>query len=207
VSTQYSLTVTNNSTQFQDLCIYQKAVDLGVPNALSLAWLTAPAWPNTTVQFTWSLDYSFVWSQTGVLKPGVTFDAQQIAPADPDNLNANQILFDYRNGAFTFTPGSASGTAQLGSLYVRELSTIPTAAATVGIGMSNAGVFAVQAEPNMNLVFTPHPSYWVSAGTFQQGQVLDIEQITNEQEVDYNGTFNMTAVLDATNLWTVKSGN
>ena len=207
MSTQYSLTVTNNSTQFQDLCIYQKAVDLGVPNALSLAWLTAPAWPNTTVQFTWSLDYSFVWSQTGVLKPGVTFDAQQIAPADPDNLNANQILFDYRNGAFTFTPGSASGTAQLGSLYVRELSTIPTAAATVGIGMSNAGVFAVQAEPNMNLVFTPHPSYWVSAGTFQQGQVLDIEQITNEQEVDYNGTFNMTAVLDATNLWTVKSGN
>jgi rhizosphere induced protein len=207
VSTQYSLTVTNNSTQFQDLCIYQKAVDLGVPNALSLAWLTAPAWPNTTVQFTWSLDYSFVWSQTGVLKPGVTFDAQQIAPADPDNLNANQILFDYRNGAFTFTPGNASGTAQLGSLYIRELSTIPTAAATVGIGMSNAGVFAVQAEPNMNLVFTPHPSYWVSAGTFQQGQVLDIEQITNEQEVDYNGTFNMTAVLDATNLWTVKSGN
>jgi hypothetical protein len=207
VSTQYSLTVTNNSTQFQDLCIYQKAVDLGVPNALSLAWLTAPAWPGTTVKFTWNLDYSFVWSQTGVLKPGVTFDAQQIVPADPDNLNANQTLFDYRNGAFTFAPGNSSGTAQLGSLYIRELSTIPTAAATVGIGMSNAGVFAVQAEPNMNLVFTPHPSYWVSAGTFQQGQVLDIEQITHEQEVDYNGTFNMTAVLDATNLWTVKSGN
>jgi hypothetical protein len=207
MSTQYSLTITNNSTQYQDLCVYQKPVDLGVPNAMSLAWLTAPAFPGTTVKFTWALDYSFVWSQTGSLKPGVTFEAQQIVPADPDNLNSNQVLFDYSRGAFTFAPGNASGTPQLGSLYIRELSTIPTAAATVGIGMSNAGVFAVQAEPNMNLAFTPHPSYWIAAGTFQHGQVLDIEQITNEQEVDYNGTFNMAAVLDATNIWTVKSGN
>jgi hypothetical protein len=61
VSTQYSLTVTNNSTQYQDLCIYQNPVDLGVPDAMSLAWLTAPAWPRTTVTFSWTLDYSFVW--------------------------------------------------------------------------------------------------------------------------------------------------
>lgn len=203
MSTQYSLTVTNNSTQFQDLCIYQKPVDLGVPNAMSLAWLTAPAWPSTTVTFTWNLDYSFVWSQTGVLKPGVTFVAQQTLPADPEDLTANQTLFDYVNGAFTFRPGSTAGTPHLGSLYIRELSTIPTASATVGIGMGSSGVFAVQAEPNMNLVFTSHPQYWVTAGTFEHGQVLDVEEITNEQVVEFNGTFQMSAVLDPTNTWTV----
>ena len=156
MSTQYSLEVTNNSTQFQDLCVYQKPVDLGVPNVMALAWLTAPAWPNTTVTFTWTLDYSFVWSQTGSLKPGVTFRAQQTVAADPENLSSNQIQVDYRNGAFTFVQGSAAGSAQLGSLYIRELSSIPANAASVGIGMSNAGFFVVQAQPNMTLEYLHH---------------------------------------------------
>ncbi|WP_026422364.1 hypothetical protein [Actinokineospora inagensis] len=205
MSTQYSLTVTNNSTQYQDLCVYQKPVDLGVPNALSLAWLTAPAWPGTTVTFTWALDYSFVWAQTGSLQPGVTFRAQQTIGADPDSLTNNQVQFDYRRGAFTFVPGPAVGTPQLGSLYVRELSGIPANTATVGIGMSNAGTFAVQAQPNTNLVFTPHPEYWITAGTFTAGQVLDIEQITNEAEVPYDGTFAMTATLSSSNVWQVSA--
>ncbi len=206
MSTQYSLTVTNNSTQFQDLCVYQKQVDLGVPNALSLAWLTAPAWPNTTVTFTWSLDYSFMWSQIGSLKPGVTFQAQQIVAADPESLTSNQIQFDYRSGAFTFVPGTAAGNAELGSLYIRELAGIPANTATVGIGMSNAGTFAVPAQPNTNLVFTPEPEYWVTAGTFTQGEVLDVEQITNELAVPYDATFSMQAVLDSQNNWTVSAG-
>ncbi|WP_424186367.1 hypothetical protein ACOBQX_00765 [Actinokineospora sp. G85] len=207
MSTNYSLTVVNNSTQYQDLCVYQKAVDLGVPDAMSLAWLTAPAWPGTTVRFNWTLDYSFVWSQNGSLQPGVTFQAQQTVPADPDNLNNNQVQFDFRDGAFRFVPGSAAGTPELGNLYIRELSTIPNASATVGIGMSNAGVFAVQAQPNMNLVFRPHPEYWVTAGTFQPGEVLDVEQITNEAPVPYDGTFDMVATLDSTNLWKITTGS
>lgn len=206
VPTNYSLTVVNNSTQFQNLCVYQKPVDLGVPNAMSLAWLTAPAWPTTTVTFNWTLDYCFVWSQTGSLQPGVTFKAQQTWAADPDDLTKNQVLFSYENNAFTFQHGNAAGTAQLGSLYIRELSGVPVSTATVGIGMSNAGVFAVQAEPNMNLVFTPHPEYWLTAGTFEQGAVLDIEQITNEAAVPFDGTFDMVATLSSQNTWTVTSG-
>ncbi len=206
MSTNYSLTVTNNSTQFRDLCVYQKPVDLGVPNAMALAWLAAPAWPGTTVTFDWELDYCFVWSQTGSLKPGVTFKAQQTLSADPDNLNANQTLFDYRAGAFLFSPGNAAGTAELGSLYIRQLPSIPTSTATVGIGMSNAGVFAVEAQPNINLVFNPHPEYWVTAGTFEQGEVLDIEQITNVAAVPFDGTFDMNATLTSTNTWQISSG-
>lgn len=211
--TNYSLAITNNSTQFQNLCIYQKPVDLGVPNALSLAWLTAPAWPGTTVTFNWDVDYCFVWSQTGTLQPGVTFKAQQTVSADPNNLNNNQVVFADQlpqwggtKPALTFLPGSAAGNAQLGSLYIRELSTIPPRSASVGIGMSNAGVFVVDAEPNMNLVFTPHPEYWVTAGLFEQGEVLNIEQITNTAMVDFNSTFNMNAVLAADNTWTITSG-
>ncbi len=206
MSTQYTLKVTNNSSQYQDFCVYQKPIDLGVPNALSLAWLVAPAWPGTTVVFQWTLDYSFMWSQTGSLKPGVTFAAQQTLPADPESLTSNQIQFDYRNGAFTFVPGSAAGTPRLGSLYIRELSGIPSNTATVGIGMSNSGTFAVPAQPNTNLVFTPHPEYWLTAGTLTPGQLLDIEEITNEVSVPFDGTFSMHAVFDAQNNWSVSAG-
>ncbi|HEV7242276.1 MAG TPA: protein rhiA [Thermoanaerobaculia bacterium] len=204
MSTEYQLTVSNNSTQYQDLCVYQKMPDLGVPNALSLAWLVAPSWPGTTVTFTWTVDYSFVWGQTGSLKPGVTFRAQQAVPASPNSLGSNQIQFDYRNGAFTFIPGPAAGSPQLGSLYIRELSAIPLNTAAVGIGMSNSGTFVVPAQPNMNLVFTPHPQYWLTAGDITIGQVLDFEQLTNEIEVPFDSAFSMRAVLDSGNNWTVE---
>jgi hypothetical protein len=36
---------------------------------------------------------------------------------------------------------------------------------------------------------------------------LDIEQITNEANVPFTHTFAMNAVLDATNTWTVPSGD
>ncbi|MER5268667.1 hypothetical protein ABTZ99_41905 [Actinosynnema sp. NPDC002837] len=204
--TQYSLTVRNESTQFQDLCVYQQPVDLGVRNAMSLAWLTAPAWPNTTVTFEWTLDYCFVWSYTGSLKPGTRFRAQEVRRANPQDLTANQILFDYTDGAHRFVPGKAFGVPELGSLYVRELPTVPADGAAVGIGMSNSGVFAVQAQPNENLVFTPHPSYWLTAGTYVHGEVLDIEQISNSVELQYNAGFDMTAVLQADNTWSISTG-
>lgn len=203
MSTKYSLNVTNNSTQFRDLCVFQKPVDLGVPDAVTLAWLAAPAHPGTTVTFEWTLDYNFVWSQTGTLKPGVTFHAQQTVPADPYDTRTNQILFDYQEGAFKFDEGAALGTPRRGSLYVRELDSIPIGKAGVGIGMSNSGVFAVEAQPNMNLVFSPHPSYWVTSGRYEQGQVIDIEQISDDAEVTFDGTTSMKAVLNSDNTWDV----
>lgn len=186
--------------------MYQEPVDLGVRNAMSLAWLTAPAWPHTTVTFEWSLDYCFAWSYTGTLKPGTRFRAQQVQQANPQDLTSNQVLFDYADGAHRFVPGKAFGIPELGNLYIRELPTVPADGAAVGIGMSNSGVFAVQAQPNENLVFSPHPSYWLTAGTFAHGEVLDIEQISNSVELQYNAGFQMTAVLNPDNTWTVNSG-
>jgi uncharacterized membrane protein len=79
--------------------------------------------------------------------------------------------------------------------------------ATVGIGMSGAGTHAVESEPNLNLVFTPHPEYWVTAGTFRQGQVLDIEEITNQAAVPFVATYSMKAVLDSQNNWTIATAD
>ena len=195
---RYSLAVTNNSGQFQDIVVYQKPADLGVPDALSLAWLTAPAHPTTTVTFAWHEEYNFVWSRSNG-----PFVARQVLPADPENPEKNQIQLGYPHGAFTFVDGPATANPQLGSLYVRTLPDVPENAALVGIGMSDAGTSVVPARPNLNYVFTPHPSYWVAAGTFTAGEVLDLEVVTTTQEIVYQGTFSRAASLGPDNQWTV----
>jgi hypothetical protein len=205
--TTYQLTTVNASSDYVDLCVYQTQPDLGVANVMSLAWFAEPAWPTTTVTFEWTIDYSFVWSQTGALVPGVVFRAAQVWPADPSDTVLDQLLFGFNQGAYTFQNGTAVDTPQLGSLYIKELSTIPLKEASVGIGMSGAGTFAVQAQPNQNLVFTPSPQYWVTAGTYEQGVVLDIEQIGNSAPITFPpGVFAMTAILNPDNTWTVSPG-
>jgi len=208
--TQYAVTVVNNSSNDFDICMYQEDPDLGVPNVMSLAWFTKFAVSNSNVRFSWTIDYSFVWSETGFLKPGVNFTASQTWPADPSvnrvgNVKqaGNQLGLTHGKGyEFTSTPTKG---AQVGTLYIAEDGTIPLKQASVGIGMGGSGTFAVQAQPNLPLTFTPHPNYWVTAGSFSKGEVMDIGAITNAASIEFEpGVFEKTAILNPDNTWTVK---
>jgi hypothetical protein len=195
----YTLNFLNNSSNAGDVCVYQTDPDIGVPNVMSLAWFSEFNHPTTQVQFQWQIDYSFVWGQTGQLLPGVLFSASQAWPADLQNTN--QVTLTYER-AYTFanqTFGPHDGT-----LYITEDRTLPLKDASVGIGMSGAGTFVVQAEPNLNLLFTPHPRYWITFGDFTPGEVLDTESITNVAEIVFPpNIFTMSAVLNKDNTWTV----
>jgi hypothetical protein len=208
--TTYTLRVINNSSSLWDMCVYQIDPDIGNPNVMSLAWFTKAAQPTTTVAFTWTLDYSFVWDETGQLVPGVYFDATQTWPADPKTVGVstptvagNQIGLTNDQGAFTFTSTGTSG-ARPGSLYISQDGTIPPNKISVGIGMSGAGTFVVQGEPNIHLSLTPHPIYWLAAGTFTSGEVLDIGEINNPVGITFPvNTYSMTATLGQDDMWTV----
>ncbi len=198
--TQYSLIFVNDSTMTGDACVYQQDPDLGDPNAMSLAWFAKAAAPTTTVQFDWTIDYSFVWSETGELDAGVMFAASQDWPADLSTTN--QVQFTNSGGAYTFQNQMAG--PQGGTLYISQDGSIPSNQASVGIGMGGSGTFAVQAQPNVTAMFTPHPEYWITFGTFSQGEVLDIATITSAAVIDFPAnTYSMTATLGADNTWTV----
>ena len=180
---------------------FPEATDTGVEDVFSLAWFAKKANPSTSVTFKWSLDYSFVWDETGVLTPGVTFDASQVVSADPANTNQNAVTFDCPDGAYQFEP--AQGPAP-GSLYINESGNIPANQASVGVGMAGYGIFADQAQPNLNLAFTPDPNYWIIAGTFVQGQVMAEETFTQAAPVVFpDNVYSMTATLQANNTWSV----
>jgi hypothetical protein len=196
----YTLVFVNNSTQTANACVYQKDPDTTNPNVMSLAWFAKPAAPSTKLQFGWSVDYSFVWSETGQLQPGVLFSASQTWPADLSL--SNQVQFADIGGAYTFQNQTA-GTP--GSLTILETNSLPADQASVGIGMSNSGTFVVQAQPNMTAIFTPHPEYWITFGNITQGEVLDITTITSTSaKIEFPpNIFSMTATLSAGNTWSV----
>ncbi len=198
---QYTVIFRNNSTQAGDVCLFQQQP--GAPNAFSLAWFAHYAYPTTDTIFNWSIDYSFIWSETGTLMPGVIFSPSQSWNADLTNRNAVTLAY---NNFFTFEDQHTG--PQPGSLYINSQGSVPMNTASVGIGMSGAGTFVEQARPNLTTVFTPHPEYWITFGLYEQGEVLDPESMNNRAIIAFPpGVYSMTAVLNQDNSWTIEPTN
>lgn len=161
---QYSIVVVNNSSNVGSACVYQQNPNMGDPDVMSLAWLVKYAFPTTRISFQWTVDYDFIWSQTGQLAPGIMFMASQMWPADL--TTSNQVTLTSVGGTYTFQNQGAGPTP--GNLSIQQDATIPPNQAAVGIGMSGAGTFVTQAQPNWNLIFTPPttPQYWITFGNY-----------------------------------------
>ncbi|WP_417675067.1 protein rhiA [Roseibium sp.] len=207
----YTLTFVNNSTNNWDFCCYQEDPNISTQDVMSLAWFAYPVAPTTSVSFSWTIDYQFVWSQTGQLGAGVRFSASQKWDA---NLTGNNGVDFTRkpNQAFTFENQAPFGNP--GTLYINQDGTIPANTAAVGINMgiegappgAGSGTFVVPAQPNITASFTPHPSYWVTFGQYTPGQVLDIQQIAQKAQVAFPvNVYDMYAILGADNKWTITS--
>lgn len=198
INPNYSVKFINNSINKGDVCIYQTNPNI-VGDTMSLAWLTKTAHPTTKVKFSWEIDYSFVWSETGVLAPGAIFEASQTF--DTDLRCNNKIHFCHDDGAFTFKDVSDGSN---GEFMITLDKNVPLNIASVGIAMSGKGVFARLAQPNMTYIFDPHPRYWITFGNFEHGEVLDITRITNKAELYFPpNVFEITAVLNRDNTWTI----
>lgn len=187
VVTAYSLEVKNNSSGFTNFCVYQSPPDTDPEvRVATLAWFVEPAHPTTTVPFHWDVDYSFCWSQTSPLSPGVIFKASQVWAADPMNPVEQAVQFRHADGAYTFERLAADPRRHPG-LHLEQGGDVPLREASVGIGMSGSGTHAVEAQPNRHLIVTPHPQYWLVAGDFEPGEVLDVAELSNAIRIDYAG--------------------
>lgn len=121
----------------------------------------------------------------------------------------NQAFLTYNaaRNFFQFTDGPAVvqqvAGATPGTLYAGCDSTVPNGLASVGIGMSNAGTFALPALTNILSEFTPEPTYYVAAGvSVQQGEVLE-EEVSNSVQIEFAGVTSLTATFNADHTWTV----
>ncbi|WP_198653436.1 hypothetical protein [Actinocorallia populi] len=159
----------------------------------SLAWLSKACHADTWVEFDWTVDYNFVWGQSGDLKVGAQFKAGQVVPADL--VANNQISLTYEDGGFKFGPTSRNPVR--GSLFISQGSDVPGYSdpnqGSVGIGMSGAGTFVKPTSPDGGggVQFTINPVYWVAFGSHEQGEVITTDVLSFPQELKYpDGKFN-----------------
>ncbi len=198
--TPYSLTLKNESQQAYTFYVFQKAPDQESQNIFSLAWFASPfkIVPDNQIQFHWTIDYNMVWGATGALVPGVDFVASGHVDADP--RSANTCGFTVDPGPHLTTPAEGS---PAGTLIINDDNNVPAGVYSVGIGMSGAGTFAVQAGPNLTHKFTPTPTYWIGAGNnIQVGKVLDIVTSNPVSEVSYpHNIYDLSYTLNDQNKW------
>jgi hypothetical protein len=202
--TPYTLTLRNMSLQSWTFYVYQKMPNLS-PEIFSLAWFASPfvITPNNKITFEWKLLYNFVWGATGVIMPGVTFNAGGEIDGDPAGANTT---------TFSTAPGPNLSDAKPGqppgSLVIKDAPNVPNASFSVGIGMSGTGTYVVQAGANLTHLFTPTPSYWVAAGTgIQVGTVLDIKTVTQTAEAKFpTNVFKRIGTLGEDNTWSFVNG-
>lgn len=197
--TNYSLTLKNQSAQPWTFYVYQK-MPVQSNNVFSLAWFASPfvITVGNRITFEWQLNYNFVWGATGIVQPGVTFNAGGEIDGDPSGANTT---------TFSAQPGpnlsSAIKAPPSGSLVIKDADNVPNNTFSVGIGMSGTGTYVVQAGPSLTHQFTPTPSYWIAAGTdVKVGTVLSIQTVTNNAEVKFPANvFDRTLTLNDSNQW------
>lgn len=197
--TPYSLTLKNESASPYTFYVFQKTPNQS-KNVFSLAWFASPFTmvPGNQIRFEWSIVYNFVWGATGDLVPGVTFDAGGAIGADPDGTNTTTFDVDPGPSLSKAVKGDPAG-----SLVISDSDTVPNGKFSVGIGMSGAGTFVVQAGPNLTHTFTPTPTYWIGAGSnISVGKVLEITTNNPISQVTFPANeYKLTYALNTSNTW------
>ncbi len=144
IGQSYSIKFINNSSGNNTFVCYQKQSKGMPPEAQSLAWFVRTAAPDTHIKFTWTVDYSFIWTETEVLRDDYYYEAGGMKKADLDEND--QTGFTYANEEFHFTDTSFGGTE--GALTIKMDDAIPPNKAHAGIAMSGAGVYLASARKN-----------------------------------------------------------
>jgi len=206
MSDQLNLTIVNNSQIDLTFAVFGTLPNRPDYGTVSLAWLLQQinkGGNNHT--FTWNTDWAFMWSAMGT-ELGYQWTATGKAlPANANSDDKCAAVFGY-NGDFTLAHGP--GTADGQTLRISDTPQVPTPdvkVSSVGLALNGSPICAVQAGPNLTQTFTLHPTYYIGAGTYVKGEMVDIANSTGFQVLKYeNGNTALTAILNKDNTWSVK---
>lgn len=207
MSTTYRLRLCNNSNSFEQFALYQNDPDLGTYDLISLAWIVKGAHPCQHLCYEWTIDYSVMWSESGLTGAGnaVRFEIGQEVPVDPSDTDQNGVELTGLNGVPKLQKAKLSvGTSQPGNVYINELSTLPdSGAGMIGLAMAGKPAYAAPAARNRLHVLTPHPTYYLAAGTFEAGVAVDAEELSSHALpiVYANGVFDISVEFDRGREW------
>ena len=133
----------------------------------------------------------------------MAFTASGVRDADPTGNNMASFTIENDNP----TLSQPVGRGQEGSLTIKDGHTVPHNLFSVGVGVGGKAVYAVNAGPNSQHIFTPSPAYWVCATeNVEEGEVIDISTLTQKVRFTFPpNVFSMTATFNKDGTWEIKT--
>jgi rhizosphere induced protein len=205
IGQQYSLWFINQSTAAGMACVYQDLANINSPtNVDTLAWMLAGVNSSVMVKFIWRTNYNFSWFDYANPR------TQQIIDADLNDKNSVVLTQNF----YGFYFSEPIKTDSRNTLTVNQDGTLASVTSAVtGIGMGGAGTFARSVAPNVKSVFSTVGDsslvYRISFGYYDYdvNDRLDLSELNLSQRISFPaGVYEMTAVLNAQNVWKVYPG-
>lgn len=200
----YSLTVINNSEiDRPTFAVFATLPMSSSYKSFNLAWLTQPINAGNHYTFTWNLTWGFCWSAQGT-QAGYQWAGGGSLPADPNSVTECSAEFTY-NGDFQLMP--TSGKPNGSTLWIKDSASLPNdQASSVGVTLSGKSACVTDAGRNLHQTYTLHPTYYIDAGQYVEGQMVDGSSVTDFQQLAYtNGNTALTATLNLDNTWNVSN--
>lgn len=221
LGTKYALTVQSQNSKVSHFALFQTLPTLvgTSKDALSLAWMVGTSAPGSinnaaTSTFEWTIDYSVVAGyiqNQGTPEHPRRFSTQCHKDVMLESHNMLQVVAspdaDDAPGVPYFPAEATDG--DKGEVQIHSDGSIPTddeqkstnRTLTLGLAMDTRVAVAVELVPNILHQFTPHPTYYIVAGSFIQGQVVDTAMTTMAFPVQFGGVTKKTIIFDEKNGW------
>lgn len=202
---QYTLNVINDSEITKPtFAVFAKLPNTSDYATLSLAWLTRQINAGNHYEFTWNINWGFAWASQGT-GDGYQWTGRGSLPADPTSASKCKAVFSY-DGDFVMTSGLRDPNGS--TLWIYDDPSVPLPSrerSSVAVTLDGNSVCATDAGPNLNQTFTLHPTYYINAGQYVKGQMVDGSSVAAFQELKYEGrNRSLTATLGPDNTWTVR---
>lgn len=202
----YSLTVINNSELDRPtFAVFASLPSSSSYDTLDLAWLTQPINGGNQYVFTWDLTWGFSWSAQGTTA-GYQWAGSGTLPANPNSASECAAELSY-NGDYQLNP--TIGTPNGDTLWINDAPTVPIPSkqpSSVACTLGGSPACATEAGPNLYQTFTLHPTYYIDAGDYVKGQMVDGTSVSAYQKLAYTGgNTALTAILNQDNTWTVQA--
>lgn len=208
----FSLTLKNESPQpgltFAVYTVIDKFTN--VAEAFPMAWLTKRLNQGNTVTFSWTLDYSLMFSEQGAQAGSVWTENGSIDVSDTSQ-HRNSVLLDF-DGDYKFSYNAGSHPVKNGHVYLDTTAQVPrydpatgpSVALAIATGDAGTPTPAIAGNSGINLehTFNIHPTYYIQAGQIEQGQMADLTTTTNLQQVVFEpGVYSARWTLTDNNFW------
>ena len=167
VSTEFVLTVVNETGANQFVTIFQDHFETGAQNVIPLAWKAIEIAPGAQAEFQWTENYSFNWSSAGLTEGGTYVVSESVAAGTAID---NEITLSDASGTTGFDGLSEGPMSNELTIHVES-----EEASFVGVGLAGTPIFAAEALMNDTQVFDAlDPDYTISSGTkYNVGQAVD----------------------------------